>query len=142
MKNKMTFIIAIGFAISSCNKGRDSSSNDEISGSYAREYSFKVVNQETSIEIGMRTIRDTIFIRAIENGYEVSNRKWKLNDYEKGGWTNSEHADDRPMSTYLAKFDHSDNTLRAESLPPLFIDIRNDQLHKGSNPINPYHKIK
>ncbi len=66
-------LVSFGFTILSCGKGRDSTSTDEICGAYVREYSFNVVNQETGDVAGMRTIRDTIFIRPIDNGYEVSN---------------------------------------------------------------------
>ena len=42
---------------------------NKISGTYVKEYSFKVVNPETGNEIGFRTIRDTIFVNPIQNGY-------------------------------------------------------------------------
>src|SRR6478752_2992819 len=100
MKQSLTIIVAVGFLIASCTRGKDTSSSGDISGAYAKEYSFKVVNQETGTEIGMRTIRDTIFIQSAEIGYIVSNKKWTLNDYDREGWQNMEHSENRPMQTF------------------------------------------
>ena len=101
MKRGLAFLITVGLTVLACGTKEHSKSADEISGTYVREHSFKVVNPETGAEIGMRMIRDTIFIEPIENGYEVSNRKWRLNDYDKDGWQSMEHSDDRPIFTFL-----------------------------------------
>ncbi len=142
MKNKMFFIVAVGFAIFSCGNGGGSGSSDEISGAYTREYSFKVVNPETGSEIGMRTVRDTIFIRSAENDYEVSNNKWRLNNYDDEGWSDMTHADDRPMSTFKATFNSDEELLRAEAMPDLFFYLENGQLFKGKNRDKAYKKVK
>lgn len=127
MSIRFSFIVSLGLTIFSCNKQRDANATGEISGAYAREYSFKVVNQETGSEIGMRTIRDTIFIRPIGSEYEVSNKKWRLNDYDKEGWQNMEHSDDRPKSTYISTYNFLNKSLEMENQPPLHFE-RNDQV--------------
>ena len=64
MKTRLILIVTVGFVNVPCPSINDNTSaEDEISGAYTREYSFKVINQETGNEIGTRTIRDTIFIR-------------------------------------------------------------------------------
>ena len=67
-------------------RGHSLATQDEISGAYVHEYSFKVVNPETGTEIGLRTVRDTIFIRLAAVNFELSNRKWAKNDYDNRGW--------------------------------------------------------
>src|SRR5882672_12810833 len=104
MKKGLWFIVIVGTLVFACGIRDNSRSHDEISGAYVREYSFKIINPETGAEIGMRTIRDTIFIRPVEERYEVSNSKWRLNDYDKEGWQNMEHAEDRSMPTSQATF--------------------------------------
>ncbi|MBS1508506.1 MAG: hypothetical protein JSS79_17845 [Bacteroidetes bacterium] len=122
MSIRFNFIVWLAFIIFSCNKPRDTNATDEICGAYTREYSFKVINQETGVEIGMRTIRDTIFIRQIGNEFQVSNKKWRLNNYDKDGWRNMEHDDDRPKATYLSAYVFTNKSLAAENHPTLYID--------------------
>lgn len=143
MKTKMILIVAVGFAIFSCSNRQDSSSSDEISGAYAREYFFKVVNPETGSELGMRRIRDTIFIKPFEYGYEVSNRKWKRNDYDKDGWKSMEHSDDRPITKYKALFHSADSILTSETTSQsLYLDLRKKQLYKGKQSNISYKQVK
>lgn len=141
MKTNMT-LVAVGFVILSCSNGKDSGSGDEISGVYSREYSFTVVNPETGSDVGIRTIRDTIFIRPAENGYELSNAKWKLNDYDAGGWQNMEHSDSRPMQTFTASFNDGNSSLTSESGQALFLDLENKKLFIDNKHENSYEKIK
>lgn len=142
MKTNMMLIVTIGFAIFSCSSGSDSGSSDEISGAYAKEYSIKVVNPEDGTEIGMRTIRDTILIRPLGNGYEVSNNKWRLNDYDQAGWQSMEHAEDRSMPTFQAIFNSRDRSLVSESMPHLFLVLGKEELIKDKRRDKPYQKIK
>jgi len=143
MKTQMTFLVAVGITIFSCGTNRDSG-KDEISGTYVREYSFKVENPESSAEVGTRTIRDSIFIRSMDKHYEISNNKWQRNDYDREGWKNMEHSEDRPMVTYEATFDPSKNSLQADSRISLYFDFNTNQLFKGEKKNAPYlgqHKI-
>jgi hypothetical protein len=136
MKSKIAFIVAVGFAIFSCSKGRNADSSDEIPGAYAKEYSFKVVNQDTGDEIGMRTIRDTIFIRYVETDYEITNRKWRLNDYDIEGWQSMEHDEDSPTPTFIGRFNSADSTMIFESRPVLHFDLRNSILYREKSTIS------
>jgi len=142
MKRSLTLIVAVGFAISSCTKRQDTTASDEISGAYAREYSFKVVNPETGNEVGMRTIRDTIFIRPVESGYEVANTKWRLNTYDKQGWQNMRHNEDRPFPSYVAVFNKTESTLNFQSVPSLYLNLPEGSLSKDKKGDNPYRKSR
>lgn len=98
-------MITVGVVVFACGSKDQSESTDEISGVYVREYSFKIAHAETGAQIGMRTVRDTIFIRPIEERFEVTNHKWKLNDYDRNGWQNMQHDDDRPMTRFNTTLD-------------------------------------
>ncbi len=130
MSTRFSIIVWLVILIVSCTKHQNTNATDEISGAYAREYSFKVVNQETGTEIGMRTIRDTIFIGPAEGEYEVSNKKWRLNDYDKEGWQNMEHSDDRPFPSHKASFESTNNTLISQTAESLHLEFGKGQLYK------------
>lgn len=124
-------LIFLGLLLASCQTGNDSKEFD-IPGTYVREYSFKVIHPETGDEIGTRTIRDTIFIHTKDELlYEVSNSKWMLNDYDGEGWRSMEHAEDRPMPPYQARFDPIDSAIRSEFNPPLYLDPSTSRLYQG-----------
>lgn len=112
MNRLLVGFVTVGIVVLACGKKDNPGSSDEISGAYVREYSFKVVHPDTGAEIGMRTIRDTIFIVSIHEKFEVSNHKWAKNDYENAGWRNMEHADDRPFEMILSCFDGKDSTFK------------------------------
>lgn len=136
-------IVTVGFAMASCGSREDrSDSNSEITGIYAKEYSFKVTNTNSGEEIGMSTVRDTIFIKPKETGYEISNNKWRLNDYDKEGWQNMEHSEDHPLRTYQATFDQTDNSLNAQFMAPLYIDREEQRLFKGKGKDAFYRKVQ
>ena len=126
MKKRFGVIVVVGIVVFACGSKEHSRPNDEISGTYVREYSFKVVNPETGAEIGMRTVRDTIFITPVDERFEVSNHKWAKNDYDNEGWRNMEHADDRPIPTYQAVFAKKDSSLICtprSSIGRVFLDF-------------------
>jgi hypothetical protein len=135
-----TLIVAVGFAMFSCSTVQDS--KEEIAGTYVREYSFKIVNQESGKEIGMRTVRDTIFLRTVESEYEVSNSKWKLNDYDSEGWQNMAHSDDRPMPDFNAVFDSKENRIVSKSQSNQFLNLDGNQLFKDKERKLAYVKVK
>ena len=130
MKKELGFLITVGVVVFTCGSKDHSESADEISGAYVREYSFKVVNPETGAEIGMRTIRDTIFVRPLDEKYQISNHKWGKNDYDNDGWTNMEHSDDRPIPSMTASFNQDTQTLIFNSLPILFFDSQSHTIRK------------
>ena len=142
MITKLILIVVAGLVLTSCgSKENRTHSEQDITGTYVLEYSFAVKNQETGEEIGMRSVRDTIFIRAKQTGYEVANNKWRLNDYDKEGWQNMEHSDDRPLSTYNAVFDVTDNSLNAQLMAPLYLILPDGILYKGKGREFPYRRI-
>ena len=142
MKRGLGVIVAVGIVVFACGTKDHSRSNDEISGTYVREYSFKVVNPETGNEIGFRAIRDTIFVNPKQNGYEVSNNKWRLNDYDKEGWQNMEHTEDRPMPIYIAVFDPTDSSLNAEHALPLYLDLNKGHLYRDKKTDAPFRRVQ
>lgn len=126
MKIKSIAIVIVGCGLASCNsKEQKAEHSDNISGVYVREYSFKVLNTETGKEIGMRTVRDSIFIKPFEDKFEISNHKWANNDYDLARWRDMEHSDDRPKSTYLSTYDAKEKVLKTENQPALHIDFEN-----------------
>src|SRR5687767_11949329 len=103
MTLKSTLIFACGLGLVACNPSENSRvSENDASGVYAREYSSEVTHPETGDRLGIRKIRDSIFVQAVDGGYEISNHKWRLNDYDQEGWVSMQHADDRPLPTYIA----------------------------------------
>jgi hypothetical protein len=141
MKGAMIFLVTVGFFISCVSREKHSKSETEIVGTYVREYSFKAIDPETGHELGVSTVRDTIFIRSKLNGIEVANNKWMLNDHGRQGWRNMEHSENRPMETYHVKFDPADNSLNAESHPTLHFDFEKGLLYVGKKLDFPYHKV-
>ena|SRR5260221_2685628 len=142
MMLKSILMVVVGWGIVACNsKEKGSADIAGISGAYTRAYSFKVTNPETGKEIGMRTVRDTIYIRRNANGYEVSNSKWGLNDYDKAGWKNMEHSDDRPMPAFQANFDSSNNSLISELNSSLHFDKQRSRLSKDWSESAFYQKV-
>lgn len=136
--------LILGFTIISCgSKERASDAGDGVAGSYAREYSLFVTNPQSGKELGMRTIRDTIFIQPTQEGYKISNRKWRLNDYDKEGWQNMEHAEDRPLPPYTANLvdDATLNSNQPSLIPPLYVDTSKQTVSKSKSG-SAYRKVK
>lgn len=119
-------LIFFGFLSGSCQTKSDT---DSISGTYVREYSYKVLNPETGLEIGMRTIRDSIFIEEKGNGYRVSNHKWSQNAYDDLGWRNMEHAEDRPIPEFLSEYDYASQTFLSKNGIRLYYDPNQLQVY-------------
>lgn len=145
MTMKMILICAGGLVLVSCNPGKEISSNDEASGIYIREYAIEITNPNTEEKIGMRQIRDSIFVSLTDNGYQVSNRKWKMNDYDQDGWVSMAHADDRPLPTFLASYDERSEQLNPENSnisQPLFVDSKSGILFKNSSKDIGYKRVK
>lgn len=144
MRPKVIFIVAASCGILSCTSSADSDrSNADVSGVYVREYAFEVSNPETGKKVGMRQVRDSIFVERGENGYQVSNRKWRMNDYDQEGWVSMAHAEDRPLPTFLASYDDQLGALTSEnsgSMQPIFIE--NGRLFKDRNKEVSYQKVE
>ena len=79
MTPKVILSVVASCAILSCTTNPDSGESDgDASGVYVREYAFEVSNPETGRKIGMRQVRDSIFIERSDNGY-LRNRQIKSN---------------------------------------------------------------
>lgn len=141
---RVSFIVIVGLMIYNCGT-KDQTESDEISGAYVREYSFKVTNPESGAEVGMRTVRDTILIKRIVEEFEVSNHKWALNDYDKEGWRNMEHAEDRSLPIFHTTFDSKDNALEPstpELFPQLIFDQGFSRLYRSQDKKKAYQKVQ
>ena len=139
---RVYFIVIVAISTNSCGI-KDHSNSDKISGAYVREYSFKVTNPETGNEIGMRTIRDTIFIHPVGKIFEVSNHKWKLNSHDRVGWQDMRHDEDRPMTTFKSNI--SDSGVQLTPAQPnagktLYLDTNRQVLFKNPEHENGYLK--
>jgi len=136
MTLKMTLICAGSLVIVSCNSSEKSaSSQNDAFGVYVRNYAVEITNPETGDKIGMRQIRDSIFVDQADNGFKVVNRKWRSNDYDQEGWVSMEHSDDRPMPTFMASYDETSASLISpENVSgPMFIDHRNGKLFRDKS---------
>jgi hypothetical protein len=118
-------------------------STSDASGIYVREYTVEVNNPETGDKVGMRQIRDSIFIERAENGYQVSNCKGRMNDYDQEGWVSLSHAEDRPLPTFFASYDDKSGALRPDNsgfMQPIFIE--RGRLFKDRNKELAYQKVE
>jgi hypothetical protein len=124
--NNKTALVIVGLTVASCLVTEKS---DEISGVYVREHSFEVLHVESGAKVGIRSIRDSIFIEAVPDGYRVSNRKWRKNDYDLDGWRSMEHAEDRPMPAFLASFD-SNTLFDGDHKVVLYFDPKQKRIYR------------
>lgn len=140
MKTTVILLAVIGILISSCHSKRNQFSLDGLSEAYAREYTFQIVNPETGAKIGMRAVRDTIFIRSLDEGYEVSNSKWMFNDYDQNGWRDMKHSENRPFATYQSKYDSKNNSLSSRDGKKLRFEPNNELVYSNKGIV--YNRIK
>lgn len=145
MTSRIIFLIACSCGILSCTTSADSGrSSADMSGVYVREFAYEISNPETGKKLGMRQVRDSIFIERTQNGYQVSNRKWRMNDYDQEGWVSMAHAEDRPLPAFLASYDETANALTPENAaiaPIIFVDREIGTLFTGRARKTSYHKI-
>lgn len=100
---------------------------DSVSGVYVREQTVNITDIETGKGIGLRTIRDTIFIKPLKGEFEVINHKWAMNDYDNEGWRNMQHSEDRPRPKYRAKYNDESRTLFGEDIT-LYFERENESV--------------
>jgi hypothetical protein len=145
MTLKWILICAGSLVWVSCNSNEKIGANESASGTYVREYSHEIVNTNSGNKVGMRKVRDTIFVEQTDQGYLISNSKWRLNDYDQDGWTSMEHSEDKPLPTFQASYDESSSSLIAKNEMvsyPLFLDSEKNKLYKGKSRNIEYRKIK
>lgn len=130
MKYTISLLVIVSFIWNACQTKSDSHKR-EITGIYVREYSYKVIHPNSGQEIGMRTVRDSIFIEGEGDRYRITNTKWRQNDYDALGWQNMEHAEDRPMATELMNFDPNTKSLFSNSSLRIFLDPNDSGLTIG-----------
>ena len=130
MKYIKLFLIPAVLVIG-CQSKKSGQNSDDIAGTYVMEKTYEVRHEATGEPVGMATLRDTIIITKISDGYEVKNRKWKKNEFDEDGWVRQEHD---AMPVYKAKFDVSTQTLNSDPaglFSSLKIKAGEKQLVKG-----------
>jgi hypothetical protein len=145
MTLRFVLICAGALGIGSCSTKENKQSSDLAAGVYVREYSFDVTNLETGEKIGLRKVRDSIFVQPGGDGYQVSNSKWRMNDYDNEGWVSMAHADDRPLPTFLASYDAHTKSLNSNNSnvsETIVLDAENAKLYKGKPNDEPYIKVR
>ncbi len=143
---KMMLISGGGVLLISCSSGENQTQPvNDASGVYVREYAVEISNLNTGEKVGMRQIRDSIFVKLGNDGYEVSNRKWRMNDYDQEGWVSMAHSENRPMPTFTASFDEALSQLNPQnslSGEPLFIDKDAGKMFRNSARNVEYRKVR
>jgi hypothetical protein len=136
---------AVCLGLVSCDSiERANHAGGDVSGTYVREYTIDVPNMNSGGKLGIRQVRDSIFVKHGNNGYEVSNRKWRMNDYDQDGWVSMAHADDRPLPTFFASYDERSERLNPDNSDiskPIFIDTKGNKLLMNSAKNIVYIKI-
>lgn len=103
----------------------ESSTDDSIAGTYVREYSREILNQLSGNKVGMRTVRDTLYVSSSGDGYRIVNARWRMNDYDSEGWQNMEHGEGGPWPSFDASYDENSKSLNAKAtadMPSLFVE--------------------
>jgi hypothetical protein len=117
-------VFACVWLLTSCSSGESKSNEDTVTGIYVREYSREILNQLSGNKVGMRTIRDTLYIREADTGYRIANSKWRINDYDEDGWQNMEHGEEGSWPSFEATYDAHNKRLTgsAAGSPSLVVD--------------------
>lgn len=120
---------------------KENASEDLISGTYVREYSREILNQTSGNKLGMRTVRDTIYISSQGEGYQIKNVKWSMNDYDNDGWQDMKHSESKPLPLFTATYDSKSRTLNSESPAPNLVLADDGKLSVGGKSDVPYAKV-
>lgn len=121
MKHFVGFLIWISICWACGNPNKDGERADSISGTYVREFSREILSQSNGAKMGMRTVRDTLYVTFEGDGYKVRNTRWSMNDYDDDGWRDMEHAEGGPLASFTATYDEASRTLTSGSAPKLVI---------------------
>lgn len=124
---KRLALFLLGTSICCACETAETSTDDSIAGIYVREYSREILNQLSGNKVGVRTVRDTLYISPSGNGYKIVNARWRMNDYDNDGWQNMEHAEGGPWPSFDATYDSNSKSLNAETTggaPSLLVDDR------------------
>jgi hypothetical protein len=124
---KRLALFLLGTSICCACETAETSADDSIEGIYVREYSREILNQLSGNKVGVRTVRDTLYISPSGNGYRIANARWRMNDYDNDGWQNMEHAEGGPWPSFDATYDSNSKSLNPETTggaPSLVVDDR------------------
>jgi hypothetical protein len=127
----------------SCRTEDKSSKEEQLPGVYLNTYSADVINPQTGVVIGSRTVKDSIFILESDGKYEISNRKWMYNDYDSNGWVTSMPGENESMQTYIAGYNDETGWLEPvedSKKPPLFFE--GNRLFRGELKALEYIKVE
>ncbi len=144
MAFKIGYLVLSGLCMVSCNS-RDnvSSLEKDLSGVYVNTYTADVIDPETGVVVGARTVKDSLFIVESDEQYEISNRKWMFNDYDENGWVTSMIGESESLSPNEAKFDPETNWLypiENDNSPPLFFEQK--IIYRGEAKALEYLKVE
>lgn len=113
---RLMFVVCVcGWIFISCSGTESSSKEETVAGVYVREYSREILNQLSGSKVGMRTIRDTLYIQQTNTGYMIANSKWRMNDYDGDGWQNMIHGEGGPWPSFEATYDADNKRLNAKA---------------------------
>jgi len=113
--------LLIGVLICYACGNAESTSDDPIAGTYVREYSREVTTQLTGKRVGLRTVRDTLYITEAGKQYKVVNAMWRMNHYDDDGWQNMEDARFGPFPAFIAIYDETSRTLNSRAAPDIMV---------------------
>lgn len=125
--------------------GSNTEDREVIEGMYLNTYTADVADPATGELWGQRTIRDTLFIKALDtaNVFEVLNKRWMTNTYDNKGWVTEMPGEPPSLPPYLTMFDantYSLTPLTENSGPPLYLE--GDSIHLGIAKALTYFKMK
>jgi hypothetical protein len=82
-----------------------------------------------------------IIVFSLVVGGLLPNNRWSLNDYDKDGWKNMEHAEDRPFPTYTAAYEPETTSLKAVGITgsTIYLNLELSQLYRAKD--KPYKRI-
>jgi hypothetical protein len=143
MVGSRTLILVVCLSGIACaSGGEDSADSDYVAGAYVHAYTADVIDPETGEVMGTRTVRDTIFIKAVGDSYEIANRKWLMNDYDNEGWVTEMSDADKATPTYITKYDAAKKKLiptQANKFPPFYLG--DDKIYWGEEKALEYTKV-
>lgn len=113
MKRVAGFLVGVSMCYS-CGNTESANGGHSIAGTYVREYSREILNQLSGDKVGIRTVRDTLYITSAGDSYKIENRKWRMNDYDNDGWQDMKHSESGPLPPFNASYDEASRTLKSE----------------------------
>jgi hypothetical protein len=139
-KRVVVFLVGVSICYA-CGNGESAGGGDSIAGTYVREYSREILNQLSGNKVGMRTVRDTLYITEGAGEYKIKNSKWSMNDYDDNGWQNMKHGESGPLSPFTAKYDQSSRSLTSSNGEPNLVISQDGKISIGNKSEITYARI-